>query len=93
MMIGDPSWDFLWLYEKYGFDFLSRLMPFYFEADKSALLRHIYYYSILQAVEWTADWLEKNDDDFQEVLDQLKNKILTAEKFKKVSFISAKKTR
>ena len=59
MTIGDPAWDFLWLYEDYGLDFLSRLLTVYCEDQRQALLLRTRNYSILQAIEWAADSLEK----------------------------------
>ena len=61
MLIGDPAWDFLWLYEDYGADFLRRVLRFYRAADESALIKRVYNYSLLQAIEWAADCREKND--------------------------------
>lgn len=71
MMIGDAAWDFLWIYKDYGLDFLSRMLPAYREFDKPALLRRVFQFSLLEAVEWTVGCQEKGADDFAEALTKL----------------------
>ncbi len=51
VMIGDPAWDFLMIYEDYGLDFLARLLPEYCESDKTDLLRRVFQFSLLEAIE------------------------------------------
>ncbi|HVE56297.1 MAG TPA: aminoglycoside phosphotransferase family protein, partial [Pyrinomonadaceae bacterium] len=75
MLIGDPAWDFLWLYEDYGADFLTRLLAFYQENDKHALIKRVYNYSLLQTIEWATDCSEKNDACLEEAMANLKSKI------------------
>jgi aminoglycoside 2''-phosphotransferase len=75
MSVGDGAWDFLWIYEDYGLDFLSRMLPVYSESDKPALLRRVHQFSLLQAVEWAADCRKKDEDDSARALTELRNKI------------------
>lgn len=70
-MIGDAAWDFLWIYEDYGLDFLSRMLPTYDEFDKTALLRRVFEYSLLETVEWAVGCQTRGGDDFADALTQL----------------------
>lgn len=74
VMIGDAAWDFVWIYENYGLDFLSRMLPEYLESDKFALLRRIFQFSLLEAIEWIAACQTKGGADFAEALTRLKTK-------------------
>lgn len=70
-MIGDAAWDFVWIYEDYGLDFLSRMLPAYREIDKPALLKRVFQFSLLEAIEWTVGCQAKGVDDFAEALTKL----------------------
>ena len=70
-MIGDAAWDFLWIYEHYGLDFLARMLPTYYESDKTALLRRVFQFSLLETIEWTVGCQAQGGDDFADALIQL----------------------
>lgn len=71
MMIGDAAWDFLWIYEDYGLDFLSRMLPAYREFDKPALLRRVFKFSQMETISWAVSSQMNGSDDFTEALIQL----------------------
>lgn len=71
MMIGDAAWDFVWIYEDYGLDFLSRMLPAYREFDKPALLKRIFQFSLLENIEWTVSCQAKGGNDFAQALTKL----------------------
>ena len=79
MMIGDTAWDFLWIYEDYGLDFLSRLLPVYQASDKPTLLRRVFQFSLLETVEFAVSCQVKNDDAFTEAVIQLRTKMIQEE--------------
>jgi aminoglycoside 2''-phosphotransferase len=54
VMIGDPAWDFVFLYDDYGVDFLSRSLNTYGDQNRAALLRRMLSLSMLDAVCWAA---------------------------------------
>jgi aminoglycoside 2''-phosphotransferase len=68
VMIGDPAWDFLWIYEDYCLDFLSRVLSAYCEYDKPALLKRVFQFSKLSIIDWTASCQEKGGSDFEEAI-------------------------
>ncbi|MDQ2746415.1 MAG: aminoglycoside phosphotransferase family protein [Acidobacteriota bacterium] len=70
-MIGDAAWDFLWIYEHYGLDFLARMLPTYDESDKTALLRRVFQFSLLETIEWTVGCQAQGGEDFADALIQL----------------------
>jgi len=75
MMIGDPAWDFLWLYEDFGADFFRRVLRFYQTTEESDLVKRVDNYSLLQAIEWAADCSEKNDARLGQAVAKLRSKI------------------
>ncbi|MEA5624223.1 phosphotransferase [Nostoc sp. UHCC 0251] len=72
IMIGDPAWDFLWIYEDYGLDFLSRMLPAYRESDQPALLQRVFQFSLLQTIDWAIICQVKGDNAFMEAMTQLR---------------------
>ena len=52
VMIGDPAWDLVFIYEDYGLDFLARLLPRYTAADPRPLLTRTYRFYLLDMIEW-----------------------------------------
>ncbi len=88
VMIGDAAWDFVWIYEDYGLDFLSRMLPAYREFDKPALLRRVFQFSLLEAVEWTVGCQAQGVDDFAKALTRLRTMIVQ-EKTRLAELLSA----
>ena len=72
MMIGDPAWDLVLIYEDYGLDFLGRLLPAYGGNDQAALLGRLYQYYLMNAVEWTIGERSHAAAEFAEALAQLR---------------------
>lgn len=52
--IGDPAWDFVYLYEDYGLDFLRRCLPAYSPPDVRSFLERVFRFHVLDLVEWAA---------------------------------------
>jgi aminoglycoside 2''-phosphotransferase len=76
IMIGDAAWDFLWIYEDYGLDFLSRVLSAYRESDQLALLQRLFQFSLLQTIDWAVSCQVKDDNTFMEAMTQLKRMIV-----------------
>lgn len=55
LMVGDPAWDFVYLYEDYGLDLLGRTVRAYEPVDAKALLSRVHDLHVLNLVEWVAD--------------------------------------
>jgi aminoglycoside 2''-phosphotransferase len=72
IMIGDAAWDLLWIYEDYGLDFLSRVLPAYRESNQPALLQRVFQFSMLQTIDWAISCQEKGDNAFMEAMTQLR---------------------
>jgi aminoglycoside 2''-phosphotransferase len=61
-VIGDRAWDFLFIYEDYGLDFLSRVLTTYGETERLSLLRRIYQFYLIEAMDWYVGlWLNGGD--------------------------------
>lgn len=71
MMIGDPAWDLLWIYEDSGLDFLKKLLPQFHENDKQNLLERVFNFSMLQMIEWTTTCKIENDAELEVALAEL----------------------
>ena len=71
MMIGDPAWDLLWIYEDYGLGFLAKLLPNFHEIDKHNLLERVFKFSMLQMIEWTTACKIENDAELEFALAEL----------------------
>ncbi|MGH8496436.1 MAG: phosphotransferase family protein, partial [Gammaproteobacteria bacterium] len=63
MIIGDPAWDFICIYEDYGPDFLFRALREYGPADQVALLIRMHRLYLLGAIEWTVQLFEREAED------------------------------
>ena len=69
LMIGDPAWDFVYLYEDYGEEFLSTAIHAYRPAEPARqLLTSMYTWYLLALIEWVADAAEAGDDELSEAL-------------------------
>ncbi|ARV62515.1 hypothetical protein BZZ01_31255 [Nostocales cyanobacterium HT-58-2] len=68
MMIGDPAWDFVFIYEDYGLDFLSRLLNGYREQDRASLLYRVYQHYQIAAIDWAVGSWVRNDGEFAEAI-------------------------
>ncbi len=71
MMIGDPAWDLIFLYEDYGLDFLSRFLDVYSKADRNALLNRVYQFYRLAAIDWAVGGRALGNSEYAEALAQL----------------------
>lgn len=71
MMIGDPAWDLVFIYEDYGLDFLSRVLTVYGKADRVALLSRLFQHYQIAAIDWTIGARFRSDDEFAEGLAQI----------------------
>jgi hypothetical protein len=72
MMIGDPAWDLIFIYEDYGLDFLARLLHTYGGDDRAALLGRLYQYYLMNAVDWTIWCQSQSAAKFAKALAQLR---------------------
>jgi aminoglycoside 2''-phosphotransferase len=52
VVIGDPAWDLVYLYEDYGLDFLRRVLPPYPSSEPRQLLERAYRFYVLDLIEW-----------------------------------------
>jgi aminoglycoside 2''-phosphotransferase len=71
VMIGDPAWDLVFIYEDYGLDFLARLVPRYTAADPGPLLRRMYHFYVLDLVEWVVRCAEEASPELAEAVAEL----------------------
>jgi aminoglycoside 2''-phosphotransferase len=72
MMIGDPAWDLVFIYEDYGLDFLSHVLTVYGKADHMALLSRLFQHYQIAAVDWTISARFRSDNEFAEGLEQIR---------------------
>ena len=71
MMIGDPAWDLIFIYEDYGLDFLSRLLKIYRKYDRAALLQRVFHFYQLAAIDWAVGSQARSNTEFAEAIPQL----------------------
>jgi aminoglycoside 2''-phosphotransferase len=71
MMIGDSAWDFVYIYEDYGLDFLSRVLTAYSGPDRISLLGRVYQFYLLDAIDWAVS-CRLRADAFREAMTQLR---------------------
>ena len=71
MMIGDPAWDLVFIYEDYGLDFLSRLLNRYLKQERISLLDRVYQHYLIAAIDWAVGSLLRSDDEFTAAIAQL----------------------
>jgi aminoglycoside 2''-phosphotransferase len=50
--IGDPAWDFVYLYQDYGTDFLTRALRAYPHPDQAGLLQRVRGLQLLETIAW-----------------------------------------
>lgn len=75
--VGDAAWDFVYIYEDYGLDFLRRAIQAYAPADARALLERMYRFYVLDLVEWVAGAAASHDPELPHAVEQLTNLRLT----------------
>src|SRR5262249_44872267 len=63
MMIGDPAWDLVFIYEDYGLDFLSRLLTVYGKAARERLVPRLFQFYLLAAIDWTVEARSGSDGE------------------------------
>jgi aminoglycoside 2''-phosphotransferase len=71
MIIGDPAWDLLLIYEDYGLDFLSRVLPVLDKTDKTDLLQRLFQYSLLEMIEWAVRCKKNNQRSLKDALAEI----------------------
>ena len=71
MAVGDPAWDFVYLYEEYGAGLVARCVRAYAAADPAALLERMYRLFVLDAVAWAVECAEEQSDDLGEAVARL----------------------
>jgi aminoglycoside 2''-phosphotransferase len=71
MVIGDPAWDLVFIYEDYGLDFLSRLLDAYCDRDRASLLGRVFQFYLMAAIDWTVGARARGDCVFAEALAEL----------------------
>ncbi|HEU4559142.1 MAG TPA: phosphotransferase [Longimicrobium sp.] len=71
LMIGDPAWDLVFIYEDYGLDFLSRLLPHYTSDDPRPLLRRMYSFYVLDLIEWVVRCAEEGSPELGHAVAEL----------------------
>jgi aminoglycoside 2''-phosphotransferase len=71
MTIGDPAWDFVYLYEEYGADFVDRCARAYTTTDRPALLVRMYRLFVMNAITWAVQCAEAGFDELGEAVAQL----------------------
>lgn len=60
VVVGDPAWDLVYLYEDYGLDLLARFLRHHADPDPASLLRRVHRFWVLDLVEWALRCV--NDD-------------------------------
>jgi len=86
MMIGDPAWDLVFIYEDYGLDFLSHLLNGYRKYDRTALLRRVYQFYLLAAIDWAVGSRARGDGELAEAVAQLRPMRIQEEQQRKELF-------
>ncbi|HEX8139151.1 MAG TPA: phosphotransferase [Pyrinomonadaceae bacterium] len=71
MVIGDPAWDLVFIYEDYGLDFFARLLRRYAAGESVALIERAYRFYVLAAIEWAVASAEEGAADFDEAVAQV----------------------
>lgn len=69
--IGDAAWDFVYIYEDYGLDFLRRAVRAYSSSNTRALLQRMFRFYVLDLVEWVADSSESRDSELDDAIEEL----------------------
>ena len=72
LRVGDPAWDFVYLYEDYGLEFLTTALLAYKASEPyGSFVERIYRWYLLAMIEWVAEAAEDNIDELDEALDTL----------------------
>jgi aminoglycoside 2''-phosphotransferase len=71
LAIGDPAWDFVYIYEDYGLDFLRRALHAYEPSEPRPLVERMYAFYILDLIEWVAQSAENDDPELGAAIAEL----------------------
>jgi aminoglycoside 2''-phosphotransferase len=69
--IGDPAWDFVFLYEDFGVELLCRVVRAYAPEGSSGLLRRMHRLYVLAAIEWAVQAAQHASPELHDALSQL----------------------
>lgn len=61
--VGDPAWDFVYLYADYGIEFLEVAALAYAPASPANFAERLFNLYALDLIEWTLEALDEDDDD------------------------------
>ena len=72
LRVGDPAWDFVYLYEDYGLEFLTTALLAYEAAEPHrSFAERIYRWYLLAMIEWVAEAADDDTDELDEALGTL----------------------
>ncbi|MBD0370933.1 MAG: phosphotransferase [Pyrinomonadaceae bacterium] len=71
MIVGDPAQDLVLVYEDYGLDCFERFLRAYAPLDKDSLLRRVYHFYVLGAIEWAVEKAEQASAELVYAIAQL----------------------
>ena len=69
--IGDPAWDFVYLYADYGAEFLRFAAQAYGPSTRSEFADRLYRHFQLEAVEWALECIDDDEDEVDEAVSAL----------------------
>ncbi len=78
MMIGDPAWDLVFIYEDFGLDFLSRVLTGFHHTDRTALFNRLFQLYLIAAIDWAAGSRARGQAEFDEALELIQGLRLEA---------------
>jgi len=80
LAVGDPAWDFVYLFEEHGVDFVNRCVRAYVTSGRPALLERMYRLFVLDTIEWALECAEEQSDEFDDALARLRQRQLAGDR-------------
>ncbi len=60
---GDPDYDFLYLFDEFGEDFLEKILEYYQSGNRKQLVKKLYFFSLANKIQIVLTSLKINDED------------------------------
>ena len=71
VVIGDPAWDLVYIYEDYGLDFLRRLVSGNPVENPRSLLERVFRFYVLDTIEWVVRCAREGSSELGEAISSL----------------------
>lgn len=91
MMIGDPAWDLVFIYEDFGLDFLSRVLTGFHHTDRTAMFNRLFQLYLIAAIDWAAGSRARGQAEFDEALELIQELRREAAQQRERLFLACKK--